>query len=205
MKRGPWRARSRNSSNSNAFQRVPGTRNGGFPTFLGHFHEIPWKPPIFGEIHQKTWNCVKIGQFSWFSRFPPFGLRKGVRICMNYNVFLRVRGRRGRSRTHGENPWKMSFLWKFMKISKFHEISWNIMIFMIIVVSRPSPRRDPRNSMNYCSILQVLGTRIAGIAWIFIFFSKFIIFMFFEKKQKSDFSGFLWTNKFPAHAKLQNT
>ena len=164
MKRVPWRARSRNSSNSNAFQRVPGTRNGGFLSFLGHFHEIPWKSPLFGEIHQKNWNCVKIGQFSWFSRFPPFGLRKGVRICMNYKVFLRVRGRRGRSRTHGENPWKTSFYenwWKYQNSIKFHKISWN---FMKIVVSRPSPRRDPRNSMNYCSILQVLGTRIGGIS-----------------------------------------
>ena len=98
------------------------------------------------------------------------------------------------------------FLWKSMKLTKFHGISWNIMIFMKIVVSRPSPRRDPRNSMNYCSILQVLGTRIGGISWIFIFFLKIHNFHDFLKKSKNlSFLGFLWKNQFPAHAKLQNT
>ena len=128
---------------------------------------------------------MKISQFSWFSRFPPFGLRKSVRFCMHYNVFLRVRGRRGRSRTHGENPWKTSF---FMKIHENIKILWNCIkyqFFMKIVVSRPSPRRDPRNILNYCSILQVPGTRIGGISWICIFFLKIHNFHDFLKKAKN--------------------
>ena len=61
---------------------------------------------------------------------------------------------------------------------------------MKIVVSRPSPRRDPRNSMNYCSILQVLGTRIGGISWISIIFHKIHDFHDFLEKRKN--SKFFW-------------
>ena len=92
--------------------------------------------------------------------------------------------------------------WKYQNFMKFHEIRW---FFMKIVVSRPSPRRDPRNSMNYCSILHVLGTWIDWISYIFIISLKFMILMMLWNKQ--DFQVFrnFHENTFSAHARLADT
>ena len=52
---------------------------------------------------------------------------------------------------------------------KFHENVWN---FMKLTVLHPSQRRDCRNSMNYSSILHVLGLQIRAIPLICIISTK---------------------------------
>ena len=54
-------------------------------------------------------------------------------------------------------------LWNFMQKVKMMESHENVWNFMKITVLHTSQRRDCRNSMNYCSILHVLGLQICGI------------------------------------------
>ena len=179
---------------------------GDFPTLydiLMKFHE---DPQFLVKSTKKKGITWKSANFHDFLDFRRSGSAKALEFACIIRHFLgsaagvadlelMVKNRKKRviMKIHGN----IKISWNFIKS---HEFSWKLWF-----------RAPPRAAIPETVWITALFCRFWGPGLVEFhkfpsFFIKFMIFMIFLKKVRiPSFYGFLWKNKFPAHAKLQNT